>query len=362
MKVFSTLLAAFFLNVSSSFAQGPELLDENLLITGGPISEFSLLFIELFIGPDAFLTVGQLNAQNELYNLSNLDQEPVSAEIEKTVSNCEEVSQFELYEECGRVYAQTAGSFIHHNTFTKFENDQLIELGYTTNSTGEDQAYICTQNKLIYSFPLSYGDSYTCDYQYEPDELLVGFQDLEEGSCTSQVDSWGTLELPGGTLNNELKLKVIEEGTISTYFDGSLLITNSFLRTSYKFLCSGYAYPVATLTEYQYGNNNPTYSAEYLDDDYILAIDNPSAEEFGWEVFPNPVIGDQFQVNYKVPQPEIANVNLFTIDGRKVFSENRVLLDKEGVLDFGIPEVQSGLYLLIAESEGFTRSVKIQVL
>ncbi len=68
--------------------------------------------------------------------------------------------------------------------------------------------------RTILEFPLSFGDSFSDSFASSVSGF--GVTTFTKGTLTATVDAYGTVELPGGTFENCLRIEVIEESVDST--------------------------------------------------------------------------------------------------------------------------------------------------
>jgi hypothetical protein len=286
MKYFILLLLLFSPSISP--AQSP-VIPKSSQLAIGPIDDLTLLFSQLILGDDIFVTIEDVEREEALWNLKQIDTLEINTELAKHFYNCSDVELNELYFSCSQVYSQSVGSFFQYNQFTYFDSTNLIELGFTNNTNGPNQASICSPNKLIYQFPLEYGTTYSSSYSCNPDTLVSGFQESEEGERSCEVDAWGTLILPIGTFSNVLRLKVVETGTIYSYSNGSLFRNDSITRTTYEYLDANSPVALAVFTKTEFGQNPATYKGEYITAGLPTGIKDKENIYKGLRVYPNPV-------------------------------------------------------------------------
>ncbi len=362
MKTTISLGLFLLFNPIQFLAQSPEI-NETTVLAVGPIDDFTLLFVQVFFGSESLPTedLSLSDGEDQVWDMDEIDTVPPAAEISKFVFDCEFLPEPELFVGCGRVQGQSVGSTIQYNQILKFESPDLIELGYTNSSTGENQMGICTDSRLIYTFPLSYGSTFSSQFSCSPDTLSSGFQGSEEGERNCEVDAWGTIHLPDITFENILRLKIVESGTMKSYFNGILLVENSFVRTSYEFVDGDYPFPIAVFTKTEIDQNPPNYSAEYITEGFLNDVNHVEEIQSVINVYPNPISSNSFTLKYTDLSDPILNCMLYGVDGRLIYQNHKKINIGTGEVGMEIPSIAAGLYILKVLSADRTHLIKIQI-
>ncbi len=204
-------------------------------------------------------------------------------------------------------------------------------------------------------YPATYLTTWTDDFA--ANFTIGGFPIARTGTITAEVDGYGTLLMPYGTLTDVLRATYVEEHTDDNGF-GATTLHHEYT----YFLQAGTHYPVVdiyTLTVTPaFGSPTTVQGTHWL----VVGPQStePAAQDpFGFTTYPNPVTD---QLNVMLDQAEGATtLELIDASGRMV--EHRALgnVAKTARLErFDLRWTQPGIYLLRASVNG--RSVLRKVI
>ncbi|MEZ4758013.1 MAG: T9SS type A sorting domain-containing protein [Flavobacteriales bacterium] len=188
--------------------------------------------------------------------------------------------------------------------------------------------------------PLAYGQSWTdagtANY------TALGFGVTRVVSLTGSADAYGTLNLPGGSTNDVLRVRVRR----ATTDNSAIAVVNRIANISY-FYTAGSAHPVLRLSVDSTSTGlawQVTRSVEYVGNTVTVGIDEYNAAEARFIAYPNPA---HQSVTLQLNAPADL-LQVFDSKGAMVRSVNttsdKVVLDLQGV--------EAGHYLVRAYHRG----------
>lgn len=184
----------------------------------------------------------------------------------------------------------------------------------------------------------------------------------ETGNITVTYDGYGTLQLPGGIIDdNVLRIHTSQLFADSANLFGTPTV-ETFQLESYSWYTPGYHSPLLTiLTTTQVGGTYTNKAVSYSPAQIITTSTHAPAIGPSLQIFPNPATG-QLNIAYFSPGAQMVHISLYDLLGREV----AVIADKfmQGAqnITYNTGSIPKGLYLLQvrAGTESITRKVEIQ--
>ncbi|NNC83931.1 MAG: T9SS type A sorting domain-containing protein [Flavobacteriales bacterium] len=310
------------------------------------------------ISASFFEDLEMLDEEDQDWDVTDLEIIPVNAELQARFKVCQDLNEAEVFTNCAFIYWLSVGSFINLYQIVENDNGQIRQIGTVDTSTGKVQVSVFEEPKVLFDFPMSYGDGFTSIYSSMPDTLDTGFQSARAGSYSVIADATGTLQLPNTTLGGILRLKTIDTGTTTNYFNGNMLNTNSSTITSYQYYLPGVPFPLFTQRKTEIDSNDPIYEGEYIAKGLPLGLLEPTTES-PWELLTNPIADGMLMLNHSAEKDGPVLLQLFDIKGSMVFE--RTLTDPRNSpqIEVDVSEVPSGLYMLSIQDRGTVHGFQV---
>ncbi|MGE0636624.1 MAG: T9SS type A sorting domain-containing protein [Bacteroidia bacterium] len=163
----------------------------------------------------------------------------------------------------------------------------------------------------LMEFPFTYNDSYTDNFGAT---YTAGVTITRAGTVNVSADAYGTLILPYGTINNVIRVKVIENYTDS--YTVTVPVTLNYAATNYYWYKADTHYPVLSISSLD--QDGTLYQgASYLDQAHISAVEESIANAIGLNVFPNPS-GSFSTISFDLVQPEKVILSIYNSLGELV--------------------------------------------
>lgn len=231
-------------------------------------------------------------------------------------------------------YSSTASGFgncgAYMNTVTQYYDDmeEIIRYPFTFNDT--------------------YVDNLACTF-------VSGGTWYRTGTITVTADGYGTLILPWGTVNNVLRLHLVED-----YEDSTAGWTVEYDVDMYKWLVPGTKYFLHEQTTMVIDQTTTQKSGTFLDQ-LSIGIDNYIPLEGGLKVYPNP-LRTTSHISFQMGNTARVNIRLFDLLGQQL----KTIVEEElpagnhriGFDAHGLP---NGIYILQKEVGGMIESERIIV-
>lgn len=94
----------------------------------------------------------------------------------------------------------------------------------------------------------------------------------------------------------------------------------------------------------------------------ITGIENLASEENSLDIFPNPA-SDELNLILNLKDEEKFSAELFDLTGRKICEEIFISSSNGSqIITFNIPQIENGLYLIILHTNGFIKTVPVEIL
>lgn len=228
--------------------------------------------------------------------------------------------------------------------FTRVTPDSISSIGFSLEVDGNEIPFRSDTIEKRYQLPLNYGDAYTGKGYTEMD--LNPFANIiwrQSRSRSSEVDGWGTIELPMGSFDVlRVRHTILENDSVYQEFFGNPMWVGFDLPTGYiyEWIAAGEKEPMLRIGTSEVGGNEQVTSVEYRDtyDPLLASIEE---HEFSTtEVYPNPA-SSQIQV-----KNQTIGTHYFVVDaaGRNVLDG---LLTSETI---SVESLKPGTYILVLKS------------
>lgn len=237
-----------------------------------------------------------------------------------------------------------------------------VGFGAVLNGTGIPLGY--GNLDVIYNFPLNYNDQDSSDSDYS---LSVPNVVYAEGNQkrVNHVDGWGSLITPYGTFNT-LRIVSTLTGQDSLYFDSTATgSTNARpLIREYKWLGAGEGIPLLQINTIEVLGNESISSIRYRDSLRVnVGLSSISLFQKNPVISPNPNNGEAVFASLSLLKPSVLNIEIYSIDGQKVFNKDLNLGAGEQNIAILSSELQldGGVYMVRFNLDGESKTVKIVV-
>ncbi len=219
----------------------------------------------------------------------------------------------------------------------KTDNNAMSRTGVV--NQGFPIPYSDIQNQLFW--PMSFGATNTDNFAAT--WVNSGLTFNRSGTITSEVDAYGDLMLPWGTVEDVLRVKV-EEDYQDTYTGGGLIEYESEIYFWYK---EGIHYPVMTLSVL-YVSGSPTTFSGFMKGASVSVHAAPSAIE-DVKVFPNPT-SSFTTLSIELKEKQDVNIAVVDLLGREVLVvTNSTLQAGEHDFTIDLSTIEKGIYLVTSE-------------
>lgn len=233
-----------------------------------------------------------------------------------------------------------------YNYFTS--NTSVLAMAGTHNGS---YAMEYTDIEEMMRYPMTYGTSFV--------DNLVGYGNPgvaidRSGTVTVTADGYGTLILPGGTVTNVLRVKVVED-----YSDAMMTSTFDYDATIYQWWVAGLHNPILSITNGVYAGT--AINPGYFMDPSSVGIESPLLPEQSVNVFPNPA-KDQLNVSYTVEEASEISLSITNMLGQQVrYMEMGTVSQGANTTTLDISDLESGIYMVTIQTGQETVTRKITV-
>ncbi len=163
----------------------------------------------------------------------------------------------------------------------------------------------------LMDFPFTYTDTYSDNFGAT---FTAGVTITRSGTVNVTADAYGTLMLPYGTINNVIRVKVIESYTDS--YTVTVPVTLTYAATNYHWYKADTHYPVLSISSLD--QDGTLYQgASYLDQANISAVEENIANAINLNIFPNPS-SNVSTVSFDLVQPEKIILSIYNSVGELV--------------------------------------------
>jgi len=152
-----------------------------------------------------------------------------------------------------------------------------------------DVQTVYTNSQMVYQFPFTTSSSFT-DYFEGSGTNSQGLTTYRKGNISVAADGYGTLQLPGGTFSNVMRVKVVQEFSDSVNIFGDdfvyeyLITTYNFLHDNFRQQLLGISY--TEVTDPFFGTTTLTKSVLYFPGGTVSTGD--AMVKNGISIYPNP--------------------------------------------------------------------------
>ena len=229
-----------------------------------------------------------------------------------------------------------------------------------SNTTQYDDA----RDELIY--PFSYGDAHSDTYSYAYEAFGVA-SDVS-GTVDMVADGYGTLILPFETINNALRVKVIEYNN-----ENNELFQAENTTHIYRWYKEGHAYPVLELAQAYFANvfshtlychyaETPSHVSEPITIGKPVGYLNHADLLADFIVHLNPVGGMLDRLEYNLQKSAMVKLTVYDLMGKKI-SVIDLGAQSEGehthTLELG--NIPKGVYLIEINADGIRQTQKVMI-
>ncbi|GAB4281319.1 MAG: hypothetical protein Kow0068_05770 [Marinilabiliales bacterium] len=202
-----------------------------------------------------------------------------------------------------------------------------------------------------FHFPITAGNNYNSSYEgtFAPFNLGEDSVRIEQGQIIAEADMQGTLILPNGaTLNNVLRIHLIESFHIVTYMFGTPAMDNVMEDDYYYWFHDSILQPVLVYGTTDLDGQQQSEVLRYQPVNIVTGkYDNNFADNT--LIYPNPTSGI---VN--ISSDLYKTVEIFNIYGQKINA-----MKAKSTLDLSF--LTSGHYILILKGDADTRVIKLEI-
>lgn len=221
------------------------------------------------------------------------------------------------------------------NAYFILGTNDFHTIGSYNNVSGDKVIYSDIEKN--YQFPITYGQTFTDTFAY----ALQGSADVTTGTVTSEVDGYGTLLSPYGTIAGVLRIKKIRNYVVPNFVPG---IPLNMQEENYEWIDNygriWLVYSIATGSAPALGINYTLKSIVYTDSHTFLAT-NEANKLNNISIFPNPV-NDEININCK---EKIHGINIVNMEGKKI-KQVHPITEK-----IDVRELSKGMYFLKITTE-----------
>ncbi len=248
--------------------------------------------------------------------------------------------------------------------FLKESSSSLKQIGAGYTINGAPLPFYYTSADVLYNFPLTYGNTDSCDFQFGLPIPTLGYYG-QSGHRVNQVNGWGTLITPFGSFQTVLVSSQIS--TIDTVFVSAISYGSNItrpIRYEYKWLANGMKSPVLQINATVAGPNLTTTNVQYIDSlrsnvPHVGMTENEINNTV--VIYPNPNAGT-FTFEFTTSQEENSNIIITDIAGRKVHSIEYKTITGLNKTMISLNELNEGIYFITLQHNKTSISKKIVIL
>ena len=253
------------------------------------------------------------------------------------------------------------GSYTANYEFFNISNASLTKNGFVNNAS-TPIAVNYSDPKTLMPFPFTFGNAYTDNFA--ANYTSSTFDVNENGTFTITADGYGTLILPYGTIQNMLRVRIVETMTQTiTGFDPF-----EYQIETYAWYHPKLVYPFFSITsEIVNGSPQPSIIARYIqipgfDDSLPDIVGIPTAPIFeGITLYPNPTQGNT-QLALTLLQSAQTQISLYSMNGQMAQQPvNDFLPSGNYRFDLDVSTLPKGLYLVSITTNSHQQTAKLMV-
>lgn len=167
---------------------------------------------------------------------------------------------------------------------------------------------------------------------------------------STTADGYGTLKLPSGTYPNVLRLHIVTHNVVTIEFPDTVLTMES-REEGYEWYMPGFHSPLLTMSYDSTGGNHLTDIIYYTKPAPAATAIAEVETVKKLNVYPNPA-SDAVNIQFDVESPGPTAITLKDLAGRTVASTEQYMSSGNYVLDYKLPAVPDGLYVLSVQYSG----------
>lgn len=219
----------------------------------------------------------------------------------------------------------------------------FTSLGYSYYSTNEPAYY-----KSGVKLPMIYGDTYMDTSFHKSSSAAAYTYDPITSVDTVQIDGYGTLILPGGTVNNVLRMKR-STNSASTHYE------------EYYWFSPEYHYCImALLIQYEFGTDIPSFNNfAYRAILTPTGVKNTQSDD-KLIVAPNPA-SDNVNLSFNLANADNSSITIYDVTGT-VVDKKYALVQGDNNISINTSSLPAGTYLLRLQTVTGTTTQKIAVI
>jgi len=223
----------------------------------------------------------------------------------------------------------------------------MAKLYYEKTNSALEQVGEKASGTMVYSDPMRYMQfPITFNQTYSDTYASSNGSDTRNGTVTSTIDGYGTLQTPAGTYTDVLRQKIVEHATVTT--NG---MTSTMILTHYYWMKADMHHYIMSIVSAEItGTPVPvpaTYAVAYTTATGSVGIDAQAALAGKADIYPNPADKDLRITTDDLP---IGRVEIFNILGQKLLDKN---IDKPHCFSVTLNglELNSGHYFVKISTE-----------
>lgn len=246
--------------------------------------------------------------------------------------------------------------------FLKETNTALKQVGGGMTVNGTPIPYFYSPNDIIYTFPMNYLNTDSCNYSYNLTIPTIGYYG-ETGHRVNVVDGWGTLITPGGTYQT-LRVKSVIT-SIDTLYNSTFMFGITIprpARVEYKWLATAKQIPVLEIDATTTGTTQTITNVQYQDTLHPtsgVGIKENTLNNFNASIFPNPC-EDVAILQYNLTVASRIKISVSDVLGRTISTlvdESETASIHLKTIDVKELHLTKGIYFVNIQS-GTTNEVK----
>jgi hypothetical protein len=229
-----------------------------------------------------------------------------------------------------------------HEWFVTNSNT-ITRLGYSDPVNGNIIYY--GGGFVRYQFPFEAGDSWfttlytgttTISFGVGEDSIIV-----ENGSYSASVDAYGTVVLPTGTVNDVVRVHVLESFDLNVYIFGTPAVTQTISDDYYFWFADNVKDPILIYGTTDSGSGAPAKVLRYQPIGTVGINDEILPKNI--TIYPNPSNG-VFEINTANLDNGNYNIKVHNIVGETVYSGSFTTINNNMQLD--LSKLNKGIYFL----------------
>jgi len=253
------------------------------------------------------------------------------------------------------------GSYTANYEFFNITNSGIAKSGFVNNAS-PPIAVTYSDPKSLMPFPFTYTNTHSDNY--EASYISGTFNVTETGSYSITADSYGTLVLPYGTIQNVLRVRILENMTQTIAgFDPF-----NYTIETYAWFHPKLAYPFFSITsESLNGSPQPSIIARYIQipgfDDTLPDIVDVETVELsdGVKLYPNPA-HDQTLLSFNILQTSPVQIVMMNLKGQVVLPiVNDILQAGQHQITIDVGSLQQGIYLIAVQTPHQKNTMRLVV-